>query len=373
MSLKKNMYQKTGIFLFSLIFVLLFSVFLNGKYKRSYEIQIFATNISEKIDFNKIKKYGIDKVIIRTFQNKNEGKGLFFKNTLYKVIEPLLDNLIIKRKVAKKIGDYPLLFAWLITRNFNWTKESKLFDYKYLDGKLKQIYKYDLFNPNAVNKILRIYKEIARNDIDGILIQDDLIIKYNEEMTEYALSEFERRTNKTANIEKMVRSNSGYNIEWVNIKKDRINEVLREIVKTVKRINPNLKIGMNLYYETPVFVKRAEQWYAHNLKEILKTGIDYIYLMSYQRQIKDEMNLSERDNKKLFGRIVNEAFGLAGEKLIVKVQLYDWKTRERISKKEALAYLKLIPSGVKRVCFTPVKLKDLKFVKKIIRKSRIKR
>jgi len=372
MNLKRSINQKTGIFSFSLIF-LLFFVTLNGDNNRKYEIQIFATNISEKIDFNRIKKYGIDKVIVRTFQNKNKGKGLFFKNNSYRVIEPLLENLIIKRKVASKLGDYPLLYAWLITRNFNWTREKELFDYKYSNGELERVYKYDLFNLDAVKKIIDIYKELAGKEIDGILIQDDLIIKYNEAITEYGLNEFERKTDKTANIERMIKTGNNYNLKWVNIKKKKINEVLTKIVKTVKERNPNLKIGMNLYYETPVFVKRAEQWYAQNLKDILKTDIDYIYLMSYQRQIKEEMNLAERDNKKLFGRIVKEAFKLAGDKLIVKIQLYDWKTSKRISKDEVLAYLKLIPSGVKRVCFTPVKLKDLRFVKKIIKKSRIKR
>ncbi len=143
---------------------------------------------------------------------------------------------------------------------------------------------------------------------------------------------------------------------------------MSKIIKEVKLINPNIKIGMNVYYETPLFIENAEQWYSHNLKELVKTDIDYIYLMSYQRQIKDEMKLSEKENKNLFEKIVKEAFKIAKEKLVVKIQVYDWKSKKRVSKREIINYIRLIPNKVKRICFTPVKLKDIIFIKKIIRK-----
>ena len=336
--------------------------------EKKFEIQFFATNLREELNYNKIKDYNIDKIIIRTFQNKNEPKGLLFRNTSYNLIEHLLENIIIERDIEKNFSDVPKLWAWMITRNFNWISNVSLFDYKYNRGCLEHIKKYDIFNENAVKKIIETYKILAKNKIDGILIQDDLIIKYNEGMSENGTKEFERVTGIPANMQKMIKKGNYYNKEWVKIKKKKIIEILSKIIKEVKQINPNIKIGMNVYYETPLFIENAEQWYSHNLKELVKTDIDYIYLMSYQRQIKDEMKLSEKENKNLFEKIVKEAFKIAKEKLVVKIQVYDWKSKKRVSKREIINYIRLIPNKVKRICFTPVKLKDIIFIKKIIRK-----
>ncbi len=371
--MKRNTIQKNGIFSFSLFFlfsIFIFSVALIEATGKKYDIQIFATNLRGKLKFNKIKDYGIDNIIIRTFQNKEKPMGLLFNNRSYKIIDPLLDKLIIERRVAEKFNEVTGLYGWLITRNFSWEEDYDLFDYKYIDGELERIKKYDLFNDSAVNKIISIYKELAEKQIDGILIQDDLIIKFNEGITNFGTAEFERVTGVSANIQKMIKSGNYYNTEWVKIKKKKIIKVLSKIISEVKKVNPQIKIGMNLYYETPLFIKNSELWYSHNLKEILENRIDFIYLMSYQRQIKDEMKLSEKKNIDMFRKIVNEAYKIAGEKLIVKIQVYDWKSKKRVSKREILKYLKLIPRGVKRICFTPVKVKDLIFIKKIIRKAR---
>jgi len=123
---------------------------------------------------------------------------------------------------------------------------------------------------------------------------------------------------------------------------------------------------MNIYYETPVFADRSEAWYAHNLKEILATGIDHIYLMTYQRQIKKEMKLTEAKTRELFQKIVKAAYDVCGEKLIVKLQLRDWDTGERVPVEEIREYLKLIPAGVKRICFTPVKVGDYDYLTSIL-------
>jgi len=364
--LKKNINQKNGIILFSILIILCSSLMLRGG-QRKYDIQIFATNIHNNISFNKIKRYGVDRVIFRTFQNQNSGKGLLFGNSLYKIIELFLDNLILKNKVSKNLGQVPDIYAWFITRNFNWTKKIGLFDYKFYNGELKLVKKYDLFNERAVNEIIAVYKELAAKEIDGILIQDDFIIRFNEGMSELGTREFEKVTGVPANIQKMVKKGNFYNTEWVKIKKRKIIEVLGRIIKAVKGINSKIKIGMNVYYETPVFIEKAEQWYSHNLRELTNCDLDYIYLMAYQMQIKNEMNLSDDENKKLFKQIVEEAFNIAGDKLIVKLQVYNWKNSNRVLKKDMIDYLKLIPKEVKRICFTPVKLKDLKFIKNIIK------
>ena len=363
-------YNPTRIVWIAVFLLLLTSALISKRSNRKYEIQFFDTNISDYIDFNELKSDRIDNIIIRTFENRNPPKGLLFQNSDYRELGTFLKRMVAKRRIAEKIDNSSTLWGWMISRNFNWIQQTHLYDQRYIDGKLERIPKYDLFNEAAVQKIVEIYGELAHHALDGILIQDDLIIKYNEGMSIHGNRWFRRETGIPANLQKMIRKGNYYNREWVKIKKKRVIAVLNRIVDRIKAVNPRITVGMNLYYETPLFIDRGELWYAHNLSELLDSRLDLIYLMSYQNQIQREMNTSEKENRALFKRIVEAAYRLAGDRLVVKIQLYDWKSGVRISRRRALAYLKLIPRKVKRICFTPVKRTDLKFVKKIIRKAR---
>jgi hypothetical protein len=88
--------------------------------------------------------------------------------------------------------------------------------------------------------------------------------------------------------------------------------------------------------------------------------------MTYHRQIKKEMKLSEKQNQNLFRKIVNRAFDICRNKLVVKIQLRDWDTGKKIPAGEILNYLRMIPQGVQRICLTPVKVEDFSFIKRLI-------
>jgi len=239
-------------------------------------------------------------------------------------------------------------------------------DYHVENGKREQVRKLDLFNPEAVKRVVSVFKELASQKIDAILIQDDLMFRYNEGFSNWGKAHF-RKTAGVPPIEKlMMKKNTPYNLNWNRIKVARLNEVLRQIVTAAKSVNSAIKIGINVYYESPVFLDKAEAWYSHSLKEMVKTGVDYIYLMSYQRQIKDEMKLSEAQNRKLFKKIVDNAYEICKDKLVVKIQLRDWNTSQRVPVDEVLAYLALVPKQVRRICFTPVTLKDYGYLEEIL-------
>jgi hypothetical protein len=64
---------------------------------------------------------------------------------------------------------------------------------------------------------------------------------------------------------------------------------------------------------------------------------------------------------------VEKAYQICKEKLIVKLQIRDWNTSERLPADEVKAYLNLIPPQVHRVCFIPVMLYDLDYLEEIIK------
>ena len=128
-----------------------------------------------------------------------------------------------------------------------------------------------------------------------------------------------------------------------------------------------LPVQLSLLPGLPAFfVKKAEAWYAHNLKDIASSGIDYVYLMSYHRQMKREMGLSESENRALFQKIMQRARAVCGDKLIPKFQIRDWQTGSRIPWQEVRAYIDLIPAGIKRICLTPVKPGDEPYLERMI-------
>ncbi|MFC2141102.1 poly-beta-1,6-N-acetyl-D-glucosamine N-deacetylase PgaB [Acidobacteriota bacterium] len=289
------------------------------------------------------------------------GGGLYFVNTQFRTLEPALEK-IIEEFDFKKFD----LCAWMIGRKFNWLENTTLLDYQYENQARQVIRKLDVFNPDAVKKLITVYKELASHKIQCILIQDDFTLRYNEGFSNWGKAKFTTLTGKPAREELMMQKNTPYNLNWNRVKVNQLNTVLKQIVQNCKSVNSGIKVGINIYYETPLYIKRSEAWYGHNLSEIVETGVDYIYLMSYHRQVKDEMRLSETRSRALFKEIVEKAYQICKEKLIVKLQTRDWNTSEQIPADEVKAYLNLIPPQVHRVCFTPVTPDDLDYLEYIL-------
>ncbi len=356
--LKKNTVLKIGILAVSIL-VSFYS------FSQEYEAQFFSVNLPGQLDYTKFKEVGINKIIVRVFQDEGKNGGLFFRSKIFRTLAPGLEKIIAELASQRQNINIDLC-AWMITRKFNWVNYTNLFDYEYKNGTSGLIRKFDVFNPAAVNKIIEIYRELAGKAIDCILIQDDFFLRYNEGFSNWGKAAFVRAAGLPAREKLMMQKNTPYNKKWNQVKRGQLNKVLALIIKNCKQVNPGIKIGMNIYYETPIYKEQGEAWYAHNLTEIVNTGIDYIYLMSYQRQIKQELKLTESDNRFMFRRILERALEICKDKLIVKLQLRDWNTGRRIPASEVCAYLNIVPEGVKRVCFTPVKPGDIPYLKELI-------
>lgn len=356
--LKKNTILTSGIVFYSLLLSFLTS------YARSYEAQFHTARLHNQLDYTRLKNTGITKIIYRVFQDKKKNGGLYFTNTQFRTLNQYLEQLIAEYDFGKLE-----LCAWMISRRFSWINNSLLFDYQYKDGKRQIVRKLDVFNPDAIQQIIVIYKELASQKVDCILIQDDFFLRYNEGFSNWGKAQFNSTTKSAAQEKLMIAENTPYNQQWNRVKIEQLNKVLKLIVENCKMVNSAIKIGINIYYETPIYIKKSETWYSHNLREILDTGVDYIYLMSYHRQIKKEMRLSETRNRLLFKQIVEKAYKICKEKLIVKIQIRDWETGHRIPASEIRTYLNLIPLQVERVCFTPVKVKDFDYLEDLIGKT----
>lgn len=353
--MKKSTILKVGILLSCLFFY-------QNSFTREYEIQFKKVDFKGKLNYLFLNKIGIDKLIIRVFEDDSINGGLFFKNSVFRVKNPILDRIISGFDFSKFN-----LWAWMITRKFSWIQDIHLYDMEYKNRERRLVRKLDLFNPDAVKEIISVYRELASKRIDGILIQDDFFIRHNEGFSNWGKAKFSEVMGLPFKKSVTMNRDTEFNSNWIQIKVKQVNEVLSLIVKECKKVNPRIKIGINVYYETPIFIKRSERWYAHNLKGIINTGIDFVYLMSYHRQIKKEMKLSESRNMMLFKKIVEKTYEICKKRLVVKIQIRDWDTREIIPLLELKNYIRLIPKSVKKICFTPVKREDFYYIKSIIK------
>ncbi len=363
--MKGNIILKSGIISCSICLVFLATWLCQGEAgaSRGYEIQFFAYRLDNSVDYRRLKSIGIKKIIYRVFKNHETSGGLYFVNTQFRTLEPALEK-IIEEFDFKQLD----LGTWMIGRKFNWLENTRILDYQYENQARQVIRKLDVFNPDAVKKLITVYKELASHKIQCILIQDDFTLRYNEGFSNWGKAKFTTVTGLPAREELMMQKNTPYNLNWNRVKVNQLNTVLKQIIQNCKSVNSGIKVGINIYYESPLYLERSEAWYGHNLGEILETSVDYIYLMSYHRQIKDEMRLSETSNRTFFKEIVEKAYQICKEKLIVKIQIRDWNTGEQIPADEIKAYLNLIPPQVHRVCFTPVTPDDIDYLEEILGK-----
>ncbi|MCP5054628.1 MAG: hypothetical protein GY940_46110, partial [bacterium] len=271
---KKSTVLTNGIFVYSL-FLFIWGIFSGFGFstERRYQAQFFTTQLQGKLDYDRLKKIGIQGIIYRVFLDNEQNGGLYFTNTRFHTIEPALESLIAELDK----GAFNLeLCAWMIGRKFKWISNANMLDYQYENGERRRIRKLDIFNPEALQKLIDVYRDLASRKIDRILIQDDLTLRYNEGFSNWGKAKFTGVTGVPAKEKLMMRKNTPYNKNWNRVKISQLNKVLKWIVQSCKKVNSGIKVGMNIYYETPIFTKKSEAWYSHNLGELLETGIDDI-------------------------------------------------------------------------------------------------
>jgi len=301
---------------------------------------------------------GVERVILRVFQDDPVHGGLFFVNSHFRLLQPYLEEF------SARLAGRSELWAWMLARKFSWSPDSHYFDRVYRDGCLAELNRFDLFNPEAVEKVSSLLAELAAKPIDGILLQDDLVIRHNEGFSNWGRAFFFKRSGERPQIADLMRRDSPWHHSWLQAKTSRVNQVLARFVRAVKQKNPAVLIGMNIYYETPLFPESSIAWYAHDFSGILDSGLDQVFLMAYHRQMKSEKKLTEEENRRLFVEMIARAREKAGARLVVKLQVRDFDSGELLPIRELREYLRLVPEGIK-VCFMSVEEDNLSFLRAV--------
>jgi hypothetical protein len=127
-------------------------------------------------------------------------------------------------------------------------------------------------------------------------------------------------------------------------------------MEAARESNPNLKFGINLYCETILNPSNGVAWVSQTLAEALERNFDYYALMAYHRQTMKELNMEEKKAIELMADAVEKAIRSVGNpsKVLMKIQLLDWKNDEVVPPNEVDRILAaILDRGKVSLAFVP--------------------
>jgi len=325
-----------------------------------------------------LKKVGVNTLILRVFQNKGDRiykfvtphheEGVYF-NTDY---APVVDDIL--GKVAEIVHRNGLdIFAWITTRYANYGLEGppeyRCKSYNFETKKMEVARGFNLFHPDVLKRLEGLFRDLGRYPIDGILFQDDLILKHNEDFSSEAnkafLKEFGYSPHPDLFYVEPYPSQSGkYYVKayterfwsWANWKSRWLMNLAKRLMEAAKESNPNLQFGINLYYEAVLNHSNGVAWFSQTLSEALGKDFDYYAVMAYHRQTMKELNMEEKKAVDLMAEVAEKTVKSVGDpsKVMMKVQILDWKNYEVIPKKEVEEILTgILNRGEVSLAFVP--------------------
>ena len=336
------------------------------------QVLLFKSSTYEELEkeMAAMKDSGVNIVIVRVFHNKGDRyhgfaslskhqSGVYFKSSIAPVIDDVLTRII---DIGHRQG--LLVYAWMTTRRMDWkwsdtpkwrdsAYDLKTKDFTYSKGGL------DLFNQDFQDYLISVYREIAVSGVDGILIQDDLVYRHTEGFGDAARLSYSSSFGFALRPENLyrdiyekdgkhyVRNYTPLFWKWVEWRKQHITLLLDNLIREAKKTSPNIKIALNLYYETVINPKNGLAWFSQDISSLKNIDIDYFAVMAYHRQMMKEKNLSLDAAFEMISDITRK--GLAaignGDKLLMKVQTIDWDTRDAVPDAELIRVFEAIKRG----------------------------
>lgn len=292
----------------------------------------------------RLKDSGVDTIIVRVFHNsgdryypfaeKKAEKGVYFRTAHAPFVDDILHPIL---EAAHRSGIK--VFAWMTTRYADYGIEEKdelsCKAYDMETGGIKRCKGLDLFNEKAIKRLESIYSDLADYAIDGILFQDDLVLRHNEGYGRYAEALFRKDIGLKLDPSGFYLKNANGGVHyserfwvWASWKNRRLLTVAERLRDTVKKKNPEIKFALNLMYESVTNPPFALAWLSQNLEAAKSVGFDYYSIMAYHRQMGEELGKGPEAIKGMIGKMVEDAVFSVGEpdKVLIKLQTVDWKT-----------------------------------------------
>lgn len=307
-------------------------------------------------EFQRMRRLGYDTVALRVFHNRGDRyypfiapraeAGVYFATGQAPVVADILTPLV---PLARAAG--LRVYAWAGTLRTPLIGSGDLRDRRF-DLASCQVLPTDTldpFHPEVRRRLQALFADLARYDLDGILLQDDLALRHTEGFSATALAAYRRCDGRLPDPEDFYRDRRRLEdgrvrvgcyppsfYRWSQWKCRVLMDLAAAVKNSVRQVDPDIRLAFNLPYEILSNPQGALAWFSLDLSEVRKTGFDYLGLMLYHRQMAKELGLSGEQAERLVGQLVvqgSEALASPAE-LLVKLQAVDFDSLEPITPAE---------------------------------------
>ena len=313
--------------------------------------------------FQAFRAAGVNTVILRVFHNPGDrflevaqarsDRGVYFQNSQMPVVDDVLLPIV---ELAHRHG--LRLFAWMTTRYADYgvedNEELRCMAYDFATGRPAPARGQSVLLPEVQTRLVRVFEELARYPIDGVLLQDDLMLRHNEDFNPRVQNLYRLTTGREMDPQGFYRGvhprgNGKYRVDhyspefwqWSRWKRDRLLDLAERLREAVHRGRPGIPVGLNLYYETALQPEDALAWFSQDLEAAAGRDFEFLCLMLYHRQMQKEMGLTPRRLFAVMNSGTERLLAAAGEpgRAVLKFQTVDWETGESIPSAELQRYL----------------------------------
>ena len=325
---------------------------------RIAQVLLFNGTTPAEIEANlaALKAAGVTTVFVRVFQNRGDrplfyggrptsAVGVYFPTAAAPMVA---DDLAVVSAACRRLG--LSIYAWMTTRACDWLLEERpdLADLRYDStlGKTLPTRRLNIFHPVVRRRLTEVFRDLARADIDGVLFQDDLVLKAGEGLAPEAIEAYLDESGTVVSPGLLfdrtaVGGTAGLFSSkvfreafwpWAAWKNRALLDLAQELMATARAVRPGLRFALNMYYETVLKPRMALAWYAQDLGVARSRPFDYFSLMSYHRQIGRELSYIPDAAIAAIGVLSRQASAMVGNpaRIIVKVQSLDWDTHALI-------------------------------------------
>lgn len=318
-------------------------------------VQLFDLPFRSESDFDatfsRLRGDGVTLVIMRCFDEA----GVYYPTASAPLIRDLLTPAC---RAARRQGLQ--LFAWMTSRSCRWlaVEHPEWCDRRYdpADGRLVRTDRLDIFHPGCRERLIRQFTDLGTCPIDGILFQDDFVMRQTEGFSDAAASayhaatgrrpsgpEFFTETNKVGNRSFVTRYGPGF-FAWRRWKVAQLLRLQGEIMARCRSIRPGLKFALNCFYETLTDPDNGRTWLSQDLSLARTMPFDLFSFMAYHRQIAEEKGIRKTRALRILTDMVATAREVIGDdgRILMKVQTKNWNNGDHLRDAEILAAVRSI-------------------------------
>ena len=306
--------------------------------------------VEVSVEMDRLARMGVNTVILRAFHNAGQPfhglvtsptttAGVYFRTSHAPVVYDLLDDVA---KICHRNG--LRIFAWMNTREAVWglpdRPELRTWRYDFAKGDIVPGEGLNLFHPQTEARLVGLFRDLATNDIDGVILQDDLLLRYDEDFSFEARQAYHRLTRhdllpvrlyrKDAHRQAEAGGLGGFTEEYwefARMKRDRLVEIQARLGEVVKEIRPTARFGVSFLYTAVNNPAQGLAFFAQDLTKSGEEGFDYYAVTAYQTQIARDLSLTEDQVYDVMENVAGRARAIIGspEQVVIKLQVVDWE------------------------------------------------